>query len=52
MAREPRPPELKEEDTEEETGLMSFRTRMKGSRRRLGTFAFTALALLLLTCVS
>ena len=31
---------------------MSFGTRMKGLRRRLGAFAFTALALLLLTCVS
>lgn len=31
---------------------MRFGTRMKGLRRRLGTFAFTALALKLFTCVS
>jgi len=34
-----------------ETGLMRFGTRMKGLRRQLGIFAFTVLALLLLTCV-
>jgi hypothetical protein len=31
---------------------MVFGTRMKSLRRQLGTFVFTALALLLLTCVS
>ena len=31
---------------------MVFGTRMRSLRRRLGTFTFTALALLLLTCVS
>jgi len=30
----------------EETGLVRFGTRMKSLRRRLGAFAFTALALL------
>ena len=30
---------------------MRFATRMIGLRRRLGSFVFTALALLLLTCV-
>jgi hypothetical protein len=31
---------------------MRFGKRMMGLRRRLGAFAFTALALLLLTCVN
>lgn len=31
---------------------MRFATRMISLRRRLGMFAFTALALLLLTCVN
>ena len=39
-------------DRQKETGLMRFGTRMKSLRRRLGTFAFTALALSLLACVS
>ena len=41
----------KEKTGNTETGLMRFGTRMKSLRRRLGSFAFTALALLLLTCV-
>jgi hypothetical protein len=50
-AREPRPPGIYRTTTKKETGLMRFGARMIGLRRRLGAFAFTALALLLLTCI-